>query len=109
MMYLPAPDECLLVGVLRLVLRIPGSRSLKDRRQVVASVRDRVQARHHAAFGEVGYLDVHEAAVVAISVVGNDSRLVRSRLDVIRADIESSVEAIVSDSSIELLSLKGSR
>jgi uncharacterized protein YlxP (DUF503 family) len=68
-----------------------------------------VQARHHAAFGEVGYLDVHEAAVVAISVVGNDSRLVRSRLDVIRADIESSVEAIVSDSSIELLSLKGSR
>lgn len=108
-MYLPAPDECLLVGVLRLVLRIPGSRSLKDRRQVVASVRDRVQARHHAAFGEVGYLDVHEAAVVAISVVGNDSRLVRSRLDVIRADIESSVEALVSDSSIELLSLKGSR
>lgn len=109
MMYLPAPDESLLVGVLRLVLRIPGSRSLKDRRQVVASVRDRVQARHHAAFGEVGYLDVHDAAVVAVSVVGNDSRLLRSRLDTIRVDIEGSVQALVSETSIELVPMKGAR
>ncbi len=105
-MYLPAPDEALFVGVLRMVLRIPGSRSLKDRRRVVSSLRDRVHARHHASFAEVGHLEVHEAAVVAIAVVGNDSRLLRSRLDAIRADAESTLEAIISEADVRVFPLK---
>ena len=108
-MYIPEPDESLVIGVLRLVLRIPGSRSLKDRRRVVQSVRDRVQTRHHAAFADVGHLEAHEAAVLAVSVVGNDGRLLRARLDVIRADIELTAEALITDSVVELLTLSGSR
>src|SRR5688572_1989224 len=97
MMYLPAPDESLFVGVLRMVLRMPWSRSLKDRRRVVASLRDRVVARHRAAFAEVGHLEAHEAAVVAISVVGNDPRQLRARLDTIRGDAELTAEAHLAD------------
>lgn len=102
-MYLPAPDEALFIGILRMVLRIPGSRSLKDRRRVVASLRDRVHARHHAAFAEVGHLEAHEAAVVAITLVGNDARHVRARLDAIRADAEATLEAIVSEANARVL------
>jgi uncharacterized protein YlxP (DUF503 family) len=40
-MFLPAPDESIWVGVLRLSLLIPGARSLKDKRRVVAQLRDR--------------------------------------------------------------------
>lgn len=108
-MYLPAPDETLVVGVLRLVLRMPGSRSLKDRRRVVHALRDRVQHRHHAAFAEVGHLEAHDAAVVAISIVGNDARHVRSRLDQIRGEVEQSVEALLSDANVELVTLNGAR
>ena len=99
-MYLPAPDEALLVGVLRMVLRIPGSRSLKDRRRVVWSLRDRVVARHRAAFAEVGHLENLQAAVVAISVVGNDARQVRARLDTIRGDAELTLEAHVTEVNV---------
>jgi hypothetical protein len=106
-LYLPAPDESLVVGVLRLVLRMPGNRSLKDRRRVVQSLRDRVQVRHHAAFADVGHLEAHDAAVLAVSVVGNDARHVRARLDVIRADVETCAEALVSDSAVELVTLNG--
>ena len=88
-----------------MVLRIPGSRSLKDRRRVVSSLRDRVQTRHRAAFAEVGHLEAHEAAVVAISVVGNDSRQLRARLDTIRADAESVLDAHVTDASIRILAM----
>jgi uncharacterized protein YlxP (DUF503 family) len=107
MLYLPAPDEALFVGLLRMVLRIPGSRSLKDRRRVVSSLRDRVQVRHHAAFAEVGHLEAHEAAVVAITVVGNDARQLRSRLDTIRADAEATLEAHVTDVNIRILTMNG--
>ncbi len=95
--YLPAPDETIWVGVLRLSLQIPGARSLKDRRRVVLSMRDRIHARHHAAFAEVGHLDAAGAAVVAISVIGNDSRLVRSRLDTIRNDVLNTADALLVD------------
>jgi uncharacterized protein len=106
--YLPAPDEVLVIGVLRMVLRMPGNRSLKDRRRVVQSVRDRVHARHHAAFADVGHLERHDAAVIAVTLVGNDAKLLRSRLDTIRAEVEQQQhDALVSDSSVEMLSLSG--
>ena len=101
-MYLPAPDEHLHVGVLRLVLRIPGSRSLKDRRRVVASLRDRVASRMHAWLAEVGHLENHEAAVLATSVVGNDARVLRSRLDQIRAEAEMMGDAFVAEHQTEI-------
>ena len=104
-MIFPAPDEALWVGVLRLALRVPGSRSLKDRRRVVLSLRDRVQARHHASVAEVGHLDAIDRAVLAIGVVGHDSRSVQARLDTIFADIEATADALVDDRSTELMKM----
>jgi hypothetical protein len=101
----PAPDEALWVGVLRLVLRVPGSRSLKDRRRVILSLRDRVQSRHHASVSEVGHLDAIDRAVVAVGVVGHDSRTVQARLDTIFADIEATADALVEERSTELLQM----
>lgn len=106
-MWIPAPDEALFVGVLRLVLRVPGSRSLKDRRRVVASVRDRAQARHHVAFAEIGHLEAHDRAVLAFSALGNDPRQVRARLDALRGDVETTADALIVDAAVEILSLKG--
>jgi hypothetical protein len=103
--YLPAPDETLVVAVLRLVLHMPGSRTLKDRRRVVHAIRDRVFARHRAAFAEVGHLEATDRAVVAVSVVGNDARLLRSRLDTIRGEIEQGADALVADASVEMVTL----
>jgi uncharacterized protein YlxP (DUF503 family) len=101
-MYLPAPDEALFVGVLRAGLRIPGSQSLKQRRHVVRSLRDRVVSRHQAAFAEVGHLEAHGATVIAVSVVGHDASVVRARLDTIRAELASHPEALLVDSQLEI-------
>jgi hypothetical protein len=61
------------VGVLRLSLRIPGARSLKDRRRVVRSFKDRVQARLRVSIAEVGGLDEHQRAVLGVAVVARDA------------------------------------
>ena len=100
--YLPAPDESLLIGVLRLSLHIPGARSLKDRRKVVQALRDRAHARHKAAFAEVGHLEAHDAAVLAVALVGNDAKNLRARLDAVRSDAWSSPEAHVLSAIIDI-------
>jgi len=106
-MYLPAPDEHLLVGVLRLSLHIPGSRSLKDRRRVLNALRDRVAARHHAHLAEVGHLENHQAAILAVALVANDARVLRSRLDSVRAEAESAAELIIADQTTEIFPFSG--
>jgi uncharacterized protein len=103
MRVLPAPDEAIWVGVLRCMVRVPGARSLKDRRHVVHSLRDRVQTRHHASFAEVGHLDATDRVVVAVAVVGNDSRVLQARLDSIFGDMERHAEAVVEDRVLELV------
>ncbi|MBK7581585.1 MAG: DUF503 domain-containing protein [Myxococcales bacterium] len=61
------------VGVARVVLQIPGARSLKDRRQVVKSFKERARARLPVSISEVGELDRHQVATLGASVVARDS------------------------------------
>ena len=57
------------VGVARFVLQIPGARSLKDRRKVVKSFKDRVRARLRE------YQSVNRVADAIIDLVGASSVL----------------------------------
>jgi uncharacterized protein len=61
------------VGVMRLVLNVPGARSLKDRRRVVHAFRDRVRARISVSIAEVGDLERYQVAALGVAVVARDS------------------------------------
>jgi len=69
------------VAVARFVLAIPGARSLKDKRQVVRRVKDRVRERWNAACAEVGALDSHQRAELAVAMVGAETQPVAAALD----------------------------
>jgi hypothetical protein len=60
------------VAVARFVLQIPGARSLKDRRRVVKSFKERLGARLKVSVAEVGELEAWQVATVAIAVVSGD-------------------------------------
>ena len=97
-----APDEDTWVGVLRLQLRIPGSRSLKERRRAVAQVRDRLRARGGFTVAEVGHLHDHAQAVLAVATVSRDPTEVRRALDRVAHDVESWGRAIVTARDIRM-------
>lgn len=107
-MYLPAPDEALHTVTLRVLLQIPGARSLKDRRRVVLSVRDRAMARHGVAAAEVGHLDNPKAAVLAFAVVGNDRAVLQARLDTLLRDVEAVADAVLVDVDREVVAFRAS-
>jgi len=68
------------VGTLRMRLVIRGARSLKDKRSVVKSIKDRVGHKFNASIAEVGAQDVYQTAVLAVAVVGNDRDYIQSVL-----------------------------
>jgi uncharacterized protein YlxP (DUF503 family) len=91
------------VGVLRLTLHIPHARSLKERRKVVRSFKDRVQSRLKASVAEVGGLDQHQRAVVAVAVVSNEATRVDELLSSAASMAGTLRDAILTDREMEII------
>ncbi|HYH81929.1 MAG TPA: DUF503 domain-containing protein [Longimicrobium sp.] len=66
------------VGVWELML--PGCDSLKDKRQVVLGLKDRLHARFNVSAAETALHDVHDRAEITVSVVSNDRKHAQSVL-----------------------------
>ena len=69
------------VGVLRIDFAIYESRSLKDKRRVLRSFKDRVAARYNVSVAEVDHLDSRQRAAIGIAMVSNDPKHAHSCLD----------------------------
>jgi uncharacterized protein YlxP (DUF503 family) len=57
------------VGVLILELRIEHAQSLKDKRQVVKSLKDRLRRKFNVSVSEIEDQDLHNSAVLAAATV----------------------------------------
>ncbi len=57
------------------------ARSLKDKRRVLRSFKDRVASRYNVSVAEVDHLEAWQRATVGIAVVSNDPVHVHSCLD----------------------------
>ncbi len=64
--------------LVRLLIR--ESRSLKDKRQVVRSIKDRLRNQFNVAVAEVDAEDQRQLAVLGIVTVGNEAAFVRGVL-----------------------------
>ena len=94
----------MIVGVLYLVLSLPASESLKDKRQVVKSVLARVRNQFNVAAAEVDTLDYRQSATLGFSCVSNDGRHAEQMLAKVLAYIEGGRwEAEVTDYSVEII------
>jgi uncharacterized protein len=61
------------VGVGRLVIQIPGAQTIKDRRRVVKSFKDRVRAKLPVSIAEVGETGQLQVATFGLAVVSNET------------------------------------
>ena len=68
------------VGVLQLELSVTDAMSLKDKRRVIKSLKDRIAHAHNVSVAEVGALDEHRRSVLGFAMVANDSAYVEGAL-----------------------------
>ena len=91
------------VGVMRLVLEIPGARSLKDKRQVVRSFKERVKSRLSVSIAEVGHLDKLQLATFGVAVVSGDAAMCEELLGRVTSMAGSLSDAILADRASEMI------
>lgn len=69
------------VGTLQILLRIPWSRSLKDRRQVVRSIIDQIRQRKNLSVADLGPGEAHQLAALFFAVACSSQRSAETVLD----------------------------
>ncbi len=95
------------VGVARIVLQIPGARSLKDRRRVVKGLKDRARAKLPVSIAEIGDLERHQVATLGVAVVSNDSARCSEVLSHMATLAGAAHDALVADVATEIVSFGG--
>src|SRR5579864_7032434 len=94
----------LTVGLLRVVVHVPDSHSLKSKRQVVSGLLRRLRQELKVAAAEVGELDRWQLAELAVATVSADGRHADEVLATALSFIESHCDgARITDVSTEVL------
>ena len=92
------------IGAARITLRIPHSRSLKDKRRVVNSLRQRVGSKFNASIAEVEMNDALQTLTLGIACVSNSALHASRMVDTIIEFIESErPDAEVIDCEVDVI------
>jgi hypothetical protein len=91
------------IGVLQLDLSIGDAMSLKDKRRVIKSIKDRIAHRYNVSVAEVGALDQYRRSIIGIAMVSNDARYVQGALSKIVDFVRAVSTADLDDYQIELI------
>jgi uncharacterized protein len=92
------------VGLLRVMLHLPESGSLKSKRQVVSSLLARMRQELKVAAAEVGELDRWQLAEIAVATVSGDGRHADEVLASALSFVESHSDGLmITNVSTELL------
>jgi uncharacterized protein YlxP (DUF503 family) len=70
----------MIVGTLRVRLLLRQARSLKDKRQVVKSIKDRLRNHFNVSVAEVEAQDNRQLAVLGMAMVSNETHHVKKAL-----------------------------
>jgi uncharacterized protein len=93
----------MVVGVAIAELHIPLARSLKEKRRVVRSLRDRMTNRLPVSVAEVAMQDLHQRARFGIAFVSSDSSRADATFESVRSLLQNETEAVLAGWTTELL------
>ncbi|GAC1657728.1 MAG: DUF503 domain-containing protein [Candidatus Dormibacteraceae bacterium] len=96
----------MLVGTAKILLHLPGSESLKDKRRVIAGLLKLVRSRFEVAAAEVGEGDRWQRAELGVCCVSNDRRHADEVLAKVLGFIEDRAgDAVVTAVETEILTV----
>jgi uncharacterized protein YlxP (DUF503 family) len=92
----------MVVASLTWELSLPGCASLKEKRSVLRSLRDRLRAKFNVSVAETAHQDVHTRAQLTIALVATDTRFADSVLEKADRLVGLNSRAVVTSARREL-------
>lgn len=92
----------MIVGTVEIRLSLHDARTLKDKRRILSSLKDKLRNRFNVSVAEVGNQDMVQSAILAVAQVSSDSRYVNGALDKLVEMVKRSPGARLVDYSIQI-------
>ncbi len=91
------------IGLLTLEIHIPDARSLKDKRQVIRSLKDRLRGHFNVAIAELDHQDTWQRALIGIVSLSSDVAHLQQSLQAVVAESERLLGRDLVGHEIEML------
>src|ERR1700751_2498813 len=91
------------IGLLTLEIHIPDAQSLKDKRQVLRSLKDKLRAHFNVAVAELDYQDTWQRSQVGIVSLSNDAAHLGHSLQEVFAEAEQILGRELVSHELEML------
>ena len=92
----------MIVGVCKIELYIPEANSLKAKRKVIKSLKDRVRKKFNVSIAEVELQNLWQRAVLGVATVSNDKKQVDATFSKVISFMENTDLAIIGQYQIEI-------
>lgn len=91
------------VGLLTLELHIADAQSLKDKRQVIRSLKDRLRGKFNVAVAELDFQDSWQRSVIGVVTLANEERFVQEVLQKVLEEADEVLGSFLINQSVDLL------
>ena len=91
------------VGLLTIELHIPDAQSLKDKRQVLRSLRDKLRRDFNVAVAELEHHDTWQRSVVGIVTISNEEKHLREVLQKVLDEADRILGSFLINQAVEIV------
>jgi uncharacterized protein YlxP (DUF503 family) len=91
------------VGLLTLELHIPDAQSLKDKRQVLRSLKDKLRREFNVAVSELEHHDTWQRSVVGIVTLSNEEKHVKEVLQKVLDEADRILGSFLINQAVEII------
>jgi uncharacterized protein YlxP (DUF503 family) len=90
------------LAVVTLRISLPSAHSLKDKRRIVKSLKERLRNRFNVSVAETDYHDVWQTAEVSVATVSPDGAFAQSTVDRVADFVRADARLALVDYEIEV-------
>lgn len=91
------------VGLLTLELHLAEAQSLKDKRQVLRRLKERLRANYNVAVAELDFEDTWQRSVVGVVTLSNEEQHVEEQLQKVLAEADRILGPLLISHVVDLL------
>lgn len=91
----------MIVGVVRICIHFPGAGSLKAKRKILLSLKDKIKSKFNVSVAELEDNDLWQKGVLGVAILSNDKTYANTVLSKVMDLVNSRPEIVVTDIQLE--------
>ena len=93
----------MIVGILTIEIHISEAHSLKEKRFILRSLKDRIRNKFNVSIAEIDANDLWQRCVLGVACIANETKIINQTLDKVKNTILNTPTVELIDSRMEML------